>query len=228
MKVEKIKILIADDLEIHRKRLERLIKGQKDMQLVDAAKSGYEVVMMAALHNPDIILMDIQMEHNLAGIEAAKQINEKLPHIKIIMLTIHKDDNVIFAAFQTGIVDYIIKTCSDEEIIDAIHSANNNLSPIRPMVAEKIRNEFQRMKDSEKSLLYVLRIISELTPSELKVLQLLAEHRTRKQIAEIRCVEQDTIKKQINSILKKFNKSNYKEVLKIIDDLKIFDVIKMI
>ncbi|MEG0352159.1 MAG: LuxR C-terminal-related transcriptional regulator, partial [Cellulosilyticaceae bacterium] len=150
------------------------------------------------------------------------------PHIKIIMLTVHKDDNVIFAAFQTGIVDYIIKTCSDDEIIDAIYSANNNLSPIRPMVAQKIRNEFQRMKDSEKSLLYVLRIISELTPSELKVLQLLAERKTRKQIAEIRCVEQDTIKKQINSILKKFEKSNYKEVLEIIEGLKIFEVIKMI
>lgn len=226
--MEKIKILIADDLEIHRKRLERLIKVQKDMELVETAQSGYEVVMMAAMHNPDIILMDIQMEHNLAGIEAAKQINQKLPHIKIIMLTVHKDDNVIFAAFQTGIVDYLIKTCSDEEIIDAIHSANHNLSPIRPMVAEKIRNEFQRMKDSEKSLLYVLRIISELTPSELKVLQLLGEHKTRRQIAEIRCVEQDTIKKQINSILKKFNKSNYKEVLEIIEGLKIFEVIKMI
>ncbi|MEG2840420.1 MAG: hypothetical protein RR886_03640, partial [Cellulosilyticaceae bacterium] len=62
----------------------------------------------------------------------------------------------------------------------------------------------------------------------LKVLQLLAERKTRKQIAEIRCVEQDTIKKQINSILKKFEKSNYKEVLEIIEGLKIFEVIKMI
>lgn len=224
--MNEIKILIADDLEIHRKRLERLIKVQKDMELVECAKSGYEVVMMAALYKPDVILMDIQMEHNLAGIEAAKQINEKLPDIKIIMLTIHKDDNVVFAAFQTGVVDYIIKTCEDDEILDAIRSAHENLSPIRPMIAEKIRSEFQRMKDSEKSLLYVVRIISDLTPSELKVLQLLNERKTRKQISEIRCVEQDTIKKQINSILRKFEKSNYKEVLAVINDLKIFEVIK--
>lgn len=226
--MEKIKILVADDLEIHRRRLERLIKDQKDLQLVGAAQSGYEAVMMAAIEKPNIILMDIQMETAMAGVDAAKQINDKLPDIKIIILTIHKDDSIVFAAFQTGIVDYILKTASDEEILDAIYSAYNNLSPIRPIVAQKIRNEFQRMKESEQSILFVIKIISDLTPSELKVLQLLSENKTRKEIAEIRCVEQDTIKKQINSILKKFNKKSYKEVLKIIDNLKIFDMIKNI
>lgn len=226
--MEKIKILIADDLEVHRRRLERLIKDQNDMQLIGAAKSGYEAAMMAAMHQPDIILMDVQMENNMAGIDAAKQINEKLPNIKIIILTVHKDDNIIFAAFQTGIVDYIIKTGSDQEVLDAIYSAHNNLSPIRPIIAEKIRSEFQRMKESEQSILFVIKIISELTPSELKVLQLLSEGKTRREIALLRCVEEDTIKKQINSILKKFNKKNYKEVLSIIEELNIFQIIKNI
>ena len=169
--------------------------------------------------------MDIQMENNMAGIEAAKQKNESLPNIKIIVLTVHKDDSIIFAAFQTGIVDYILKTTSDEEILDAIYSAHKNLSPIRPMIAEKIRNEFQRMKESEQSILYVIKIMSEITPSELQVLKLLSENKTRKEIAAIRCVEQDTVKKQINSILKKFNKKNSKEVLKIINELKVFELI---
>lgn len=226
--MEKIKILIADDLEVHRRRLERLIKDQNDMQLIGAAKSGYEAAMMAAMHQPDIILMDVQMENNMAGIDAAKQINEKLPNIKIIILTVHKDDNIIFAAFQTGIVDYIIKTGSDQEVLDAIYSAHNNLSPIRPIIAEKIRSEFQRMKESEQSILFVIKIISELTPSELKVLQLLSEGKTRREIALLRCVEEDTIKKQINSILKKFNKKNYKEVLSLIEELNIFQIIKNI
>lgn len=224
--MQTIKLLIVDDLEVHIRRLERLIGENKELQLVGKANSGYEAVMMAAIHKPDIILMDIQMENNMAGIEAAKQINEKLPNIKIIMLTVHRDDSIIFAAFQTGIVDYVLKTSSDEEIIDAIYCAHKNLSPIRPMIAEKIRNEFQRMRESEQSILYVIRIISEITPSELQVLQLLAQNKTRKEIAAIRCVEQDTIKKQINSILKKFNKPNYKEVVKIVNDLKIFDLIK--
>lgn len=102
------------------------------------------------------------------------------------------------------------------------------MSPIRPIIAQQIRDEFQRMKESEKSVLYVVRILSKVTPSELEILKLLVQNKTRKQIADIRCVEQDTIKKQINSILKKFNKKNSKEVVKIIDDLKIFDLIKKI
>ena len=226
--MQKIKLLIVDDLKVHIRRLERLVGEKQDLQLVGTAQSGYEAVMMAAIHKPDIILMDIQMENNMAGIEAAKQINEKLPNIKIIMLTVHKDDSIIFAAFQTGIVDYVLKTSSDEEILGAIYSAHKNLSPIRPMIAEKIRNEFQRMKESEQSILYVIKIISEITPSELQVLQLLAQNKTRKEVAAIRCVEEDTIKKQINSILKKFNKRNYKEVIQIINELKIFELINQI
>ncbi len=226
--MKKVKLLVVDDLKIHIRRLQRLIDAQEDLEVVATAENGYEAVMMAAMHEPDIILMDIQMEHNMAGIEAAKQINEKLPNIKIIMLTVHKDDSIVFAAFQTGIVDYVLKTASDEEILGAIYSAHKNLSPIRPIIAQQIRDEFQRMKESEKSVLYVVRILSKVTPSELEILKLLVQNKTRKQIADIRCVEQDTIKKQINSILKKFNKKNSKEVVKIIDDLKIFDLIKKI
>lgn len=111
--MKKVKLLVVDDLKIHIRRLQRLIDAQEDLEVVATAENGYEAVMMAAMHEPDIILMDIQMEHNMAGIEAAKQINEKLPNIKIIMLTVHKDDSIVFAAFQTGIVDYVLKTASD-------------------------------------------------------------------------------------------------------------------
>lgn len=224
--MEKIKILIADDLEVHRRRLERLIKLQPNMELIGSASSGYEVTMMAAMKQPDIILMDIQMEHNTAGIEAAKEINKQLPNIKIIMLTVHKDNNIIFAAFQTGIVDYVLKTCEDGEIVDAIQCAHNNRSPIRPIIAEQIRNEFQRLKDSEKSLLYVINIMSELTQSEFEVLRLLRDGKKRKEISKLRYVEEDTVRKQINSILKKFDKKSYKEVLEVTEKSGIFDIVK--
>ncbi|ULL18002.1 DNA-binding response regulator [Paenibacillus sp. H1-7] len=221
-----IRVLIVDDMEAHRRRLERIIAGCGDMESVASANSGYEAVLYAALHQPDIVLMDIEMEDPLAGIHAAKQIHEKLPHIKIIVLTVHKDDNIIFAAFQTGIMDYILKTAEKEEIIEAIRSAYHNRSPIRPMIAEKIREEFVRVKKTEASLLYLIQIISELTPSELQVLKLLCENKTRKQISEERSVEYETIKKQVGSILKKFKMQSTAEVVASVNELKIFEVLK--
>lgn len=198
------------------------------MECIGAASNGYEAVSLATQINPDIILMDIEMEHQSAGIQAAKQIHESLPHIKMIMLTVHKDDNIVFASFQSGIVDYLTKDASPFEITEAVREAYNDVSPIRPIVADKIRNEFQRLKKTEQSLMYVLQIISDLTKSELQILSLLCEGKTRREIAEIRSVEHDTIKKQISSLLKKFNAESTRQMVNGINDLKIFEIIKKI
>ncbi|UKS25334.1 response regulator transcription factor [Paenibacillus sp. HWE-109] len=222
----RMRILIADDMEAHIRRLERTFSQHADFECVARATSGYETVSLAGSHQPDVILMDIEMESQYAGIHAAKLVHEKHPQIKIIVLTVHKDENFIFAAFQTGITDYLLKDASDSEVIEAVRAAFNNESPIRPMIAEKIREEFVRVKKAETSLLNIIQIISELTPSELQVLRLLCEGKKRKQIADERCVEYETIKKQINSILKKFQMPDAAAVVRTINDLRIFEVLK--
>jgi len=224
--LEKIQIVIADDMEAHRRRLERIIHSDDNLELAGSAKSGYEAIAFAAIKKPSIVLMDIEMESQMAGIKAAAEINKISPTTKIIMLTIHQDNNIVFAAFQTGIVDYLIKSAPKEEILEAIYSATNNQSPIRPIIAEKIRQEFARIKKSEDNLTQSFKIISNLTQSELEVLKLLCDGLKRKEIADIRTVEIETIKKQINSLLKKFDKSSTKEIVKEVNELKIFDMIK--
>ena len=224
--MEKIQIVIADDMEAHRRRLERIIHSDKNLELAGSAKSGYEAIAFAAIKKPNIVLMDIEMESQMAGIKAAAEINKISPTTKIIMLTIHQDNNIVFAAFQTGIVDYLIKSAPKEEILEAIYSATNNQSPIRPIIAEKIRQEFARIKKSEDNLAQSFKVISNLTQSELEVLKLLCNGLKRKEIADIRTVEIETIKKQINSLLKKFDKSSTKEIVQKVNELKIFDMIK--
>lgn len=223
--MNKINILIADDMEAHRRRLTRIIEAESNFTLVGSAKSGAEAVTLSVEKNPHIILMDIEMENNMAGITAATKIHKKVPHAKVIMLTVHKDDNIIFAAFQTGIVDYVIKSASEEEIIEAINAAVTGTSPIRPLIAGKIRNEFARIKQMESNFLSIFKIISTLSPAELEVLRLLCDGKTRKEIAEKRSVELDTIKQQINSILKKFKKRRTKEIIRMMNDLEVFDMI---
>lgn len=225
--MEKIKVMIVDDMEAHRRRLERIIQKEPDIKLVSAAKNGYEAVMHAIMHNPDIILMDIEMEEARAGINASRQIHKELPNVKIIILTVHDHSQIVVAAFQTGIVDYILKTAEPNEIVEAIRSAYNNLSPIRPIIAEKIRTEFREVKSREQSLLYVLKLVSELTASELEILKMLCSGLTRKQIANQRFVEASTVKKQINNILKKCEQERTKDLIQIMKHLKIFDMLKM-
>lgn len=224
--MEPIQILIADDMEAHRRRLERIINSVGNLSLVASAKSGYEAVAYAAVKKPDVVLMDIEMESQMAGVKAASEINKILPDTKIVMLTVHQDNNIVFAAFQTGIVDYLMKSAPKEEILEAIYSAANNQSPIRPIIAEKIRQEFARIKKSEDHLTHFFKIIANLTPSELEVLKLLCSGLKRKEIAEARAVEVETIKKQISSLLKKFDKNSTKEIVIDVTELKLFDMIK--
>ncbi|PLR81150.1 response regulator transcription factor [Bacillus sp. V33-4] len=224
--MENIKILIADDMEANRRRLDRMIRAAGNLSLVASAKSGYEAVAYAAVKRPDIILMDIEMESQMAGINAAAEIHKILPETKVIMLTVHQDNNIVFAAFQTGIVDYVIKTAPKEEILEAIYSASSNQSPIRPIIAEKIRQEFARIKKSEDHLTHFFKIIANLTPSELEVLKLLCSGLKRKEIAEARAVEIETIKKQIGRLLQKFNKKTTREIVEEVNELKLFDILK--
>lgn len=220
--MERIHILIADDIEAHRRRLERMIDSVEHLHLVASAENGYEAVAFAIKEEPDIILMDIEMEDRLAGIHAATEINKYLPETKIIMLTIHQDSNIIFAAFQTGIVDYVLKSSPQNEIIDAIESAYNGESPIRPNIAGKIREEFARIKQIETQYSQIFQIISTLTPAEMEVLKLIAAGKKRKDIAKERTVELETVKKQINSILRKFGKRSTKDVRKLMEEVDLF------
>lgn len=223
--MERIKILIADDMEAHRRRLNRVLQTQEDFEIGGSLSSGESTVAFASGYKPDIILMDIEMETPLAGIEAAKAIHELMPDTKIIVLTVHEDDNIVFAAFQTGIVDYMIKSATPEEIIEGIRSAYQDDSPIRPIIAKKLRNELVRIKKSEARLMSALNTVSTLTPSELEILKLLCQSYNRQQIAEMRSVEVETIKKQINGILRKFSLQRTKEVVSLMKELNIFEVI---
>lgn len=223
-----IKVLIADDLQPICRRYQNYINKDSDMQAVGIAYSGKEVIEKATILTPDIILMDIEMETRTAGLDAAKYILKQFPQTKIIILTVYEDDEFVFQAFQLGVSDYLLKDASPEEIISCIRDAYHNCSPIRPVIAEKIRREFQRVKTSEQSFLYCLHIITQMTQTEIDILDLLSQGYSRSQICEIRCVELSTVKTHIKSILKKFNKTSSAEVIALMNELQIFDYIRNI
>lgn len=221
-----IKVMIVDDIEPITKRYENILKRDPGIEVMACVQSGYEAAMGAALYKPDVILMDVEMETRTAGLDASKQILEKFPDTKIIILTVYEDDETVFSAFQLGVTDYVLKNASPAEIITCVKDAYNGTSPIRPAIAQKIRREFQRVKNNEGSFLYCLQIVSQMTQTELDVLDLMSRGYTRAQICEKRCVELSTVKTQIHNILKKFNMESMSDVCDLMNKLNIFDYLR--
>jgi len=216
-----IKVLIAEDMPALLKKYQRLLEKDSELEVVAAVQNGYEAVMKTVLCQPDVILMDIEMETRTAGLDAASQILSQYPQVKIIILTSYEDDENVFQAFKLGVSDYVLKNSRQEELITCVKDAYAGRSPIRPVIAEKIRREFQRVKQSEDSFLYML--VTQLTQTEIDILDLLRQGYERSEICSMRCVEMTTLKRHIHNILKKFDLDSMAEVVKLVNDLKIYD-----
>lgn len=223
-----ITVLIADDINPICKRCQKYIEEDSEAKVVAIANSGEDAVRQALALKPDIILMDIEMETRTAGLDATEEILARLPDTKIIILTVYEDDETVFNAFRLGVSDYLLKNSSPQEIITCIKDAYNECSPIRPVIAQKIRREFKRVKNSEKSFVYCLHLVSELTQTEIDILDLLSQGYTRSEICRLRCIELSTVKSHIKNILRKFNKTSSSEVIQLMNDLGIFDYIRNI
>ena len=226
MSERKIKVLIIDDMDSIIKRFKRILSCTGDIEVTGTASSGCDAIVMAISHKPDIILMDIEMETRNAGITASEQIVKMLPDIKIIILTVCEEDETIFSAFQTGIVDYIVKSSDSDEVVSAVRAAYQNKSLLRPGIAEKILREFRRIRNSENDMMFALNILSKLTESEIYLVELLIQGKNRREIAKIKCVEMSTVKSQINALLKKFNMHNTKGIIYMLKGINIFEIIK--
>lgn len=219
-----IRVIVVEDMDLLRSHFCNILSKTQGIVLVGQASSGRQALQLIKEQPVDVVLMDIEMDFKHDGILTAKTIIAEYPKIRIVFLTIHEDDETVFKAFETGAVDYVLKSSSSVEIISSIKSAFYGNSPIRPEIAFKIRNEFSRIKKNEASIIEVMNTIAQLTPSQREIIALLLKGMRLSEVAKIRCVEESTIKSQVNDILKKFNKKRTKEVISIINDLRLSQV----
>ena len=223
MQNEKIRVLVADDLAPIRQRYANILITDKAIEIVADTGDRQTTVDSALTLKPDVILMDIDMDSKTAGLDATREILAALPDTKIVILTVYEDDENVFTAFQLGVSDYVLKNSNPNEIITCVKDAYYNRSPIRPVIAEKIRLEFQRIRKNETSFLYCLQLVSQLTQTEIDILDLLSKGYSRQKICEVRCVEMSTIKTQVHNILRKFDMGSINTVISTLNELKIFD-----
>lgn len=209
----KIKVLITDDIEEYRKHFSTLLAKDNEINVVGTASSGSEAVLMAKHLKPDVILMDIQMETEQAGIVASKKILEYLPKTKIIVFTIHDDRENIVSAYDAGIVDYLLKTASPQEVIATIHDAVDS-DEIKKNVSRIVKDEMLKLRKERDSFMYCVNLITRLSKSEIEILKMLCDGKKYREIAEERFVSESTVRVMINKISKKFSGDNIRDIVR--------------
>jgi len=220
----KIGVLIADDANEIADYFAGFIRQEEDMEVLGIASSGEEAVTKAKSLNPQIVLMDIQMETKTAGIDATKEIHDYNPAIKVIILTIHSRDDLIFKAYTVGAMDYIIKTSPTEDILKSIRAASSNSLMLRPEIANKIMEESRRISEKQSKMKEVLKVMMRISNTEYEIIRMAHSGYSYKEIAEKRFVEETTIRSEIYRILKKFNKKRMKDVILLLKEINFSDL----
>jgi len=220
-----IRTLIVEDVEDIREYIAESLEKESDIEIMGQVNSGMAALDFVSKQKPDVILMDIQMESPTAGLEAAESIKQQFPDIRIITLTIHEDDHLIFRAYCAGVMDYLLKTAPKEEIAEAVRNVHNNKMMVRSNIASKIIHEFTKLRTQQESTNFTYSVLSKLTNSEFEILAQVFEGHKYKEIAEMRFVSMGTIKSQVNSILKKFQKKKMKDVLVLLEKMNFGTII---
>ena len=216
-----IRVLVAEDFGLLREDLCDTLDQQEDMEVAGSAATGREIEELARSTPFDLILMDIEMETTTAGIRAAERILEHKPEAKVIFLTAHETDNMILTSMGAGAVDYIVKGCDEGELLRHIREAAAGRAALDDRVQSLLMKEYTRLRRSERSLLFFITAVSQLTTAERELVRLLLGGKKIREIAAKRCVEVVTVKTQIKSLLRKFGCTRTREIVDLIQELDV-------
>ncbi|MCC6178112.1 MAG: response regulator transcription factor [Chloroflexi bacterium] len=195
-----IRVLLADDHQLLRQGVRRLLEAEPDVQVVGEASDGLEVQRLAQEHQPDVILMDVSMGI-VDGISATRQLLRQYPWMKIVMLTMHSQDGHLFQALQAGATGYILKSSGADQVLSAVRAAATGGSVIAPPLANKVLGEFRRMA----AKLEVTDGLGQLSEIEMDILQLVASGLSNKEIATKLTLAESTVKNRLSVLFQKIN-----------------------
>lgn len=192
-----IRLMLADDHRILREGLRRAM-ADEGFEVVGEAGDGEEAVRLAVELRPDVVLMDVSMP-DVDGVEATRRIRQLLPDLRIIMLTMHADQDVVAAALRAGASGYLVKDCSVEEIAEAVRLAADEDASLTPDIAASMLDEVRRLPTGESEDERVV------TRREEEVLQLIADGCSTVEVAERLYISQKTVKNHLASIYQKLD-----------------------
>lgn len=194
----RIRILLADDHTVVRDGLRALIEKQPDMEVVAEAGDGRVCIQMTEQHKPDVVLLDVAMPE-MNGIEAARRIVASHPSTGVVMLSMHQDESYVLRSLKAGARGYLLKDSPREDVLDAIRAGAEGRSFLSRKVSALLQEDYVRQLESrglEDS--YEL-----LTGREREILQLLAEGKVNKEVANLLNISLTTVETHRGHILQK-------------------------
>lgn len=198
--MSKIRVLLADDHDLFRQGVRRLLDGHPDIEVVGEGRSGEESVRLVEELVPDIVLLDIAMP-GLSGIDAARLIRTASPRTGIVMLTVHADEEFLFEAIKAGAMGYLLKDASPEELLRAIRLIHGGEGLLAPSMAAKVIREFARTREARD----LAEVLNPLTQREVQILQHVAEGLANKEIAHKLAISERTVKNHLSNIMEKLH-----------------------
>jgi len=206
--LKQIRILLADDHTIIRSGIKLLLEQQQDFKVVAEASDGREAMDLVSKYHPNVAVLDIGMPQ-LNGIEATRQIVTTEPATQVVILSMHTDEGYVLRALKAGARAYILKNSADADLIRAIRSVADGKSFFSPVISKMLLEDYVRqIRDKQVEDSYDL-----LTPREREILQLLAEGRTNKEVANILHVSVYTVDSHRGNILQKLNLHGVPELI---------------
>ncbi len=185
-----------------------LLEQQADLTVVGEASDGREAVALVASQRPDVLVMDIGMP-SLNGIEAAGQITQSRPETAIVMLSMHSDESYVLRALKAGAKGYLLKDSAEADLIRAVHAVAEGKSFFSPAVSKVLLDDYVRkLKRSGTDDPYDL-----LTPREREVLQLVAEGKSNKDVAQLLNLSVYTVETHRSNIMEKLNLHGVPELI---------------
>jgi two-component system, NarL family, response regulator DevR len=194
-----LRLLVVDDHEVVRQGLVSLLERREGFQVVAQAGTVAEAIEAAHKYQPDLIVMDVRLPDG-SGIEACREIRSEQPQVRVVILTSYPDEEAVFASIVAGASGYLLKQIRGRDLVAALEAVGRGESLLDPAVTEKVLDRVRRIASGTYT-----DELAQLTRQEQKILLLIAEGKTNKEIAAEIFLSDKTVKNYVSSILAKLN-----------------------
>lgn len=210
----RIRVLVVDDQPLIRRGLALLLAAEPDIEVIGQAADGEEAIACARADTPDVVLMDLQMPR-IGGVAATRRITSEHPRVQIVVLTTFDTDELVFEAIRAGAHAYLLKDAEESELLETIRAVHRGESRLAPHIARKVLEQFRKLPaDSATPLLEVATEPEDasrnvpadaLTAREERILGLIAEGRSNREIAAAVFLAEGTVKNYVSRIMEKLH-----------------------